>query len=41
MFISEENDFALDGELIDKFAAVLVLEFVKVVLFLKFCKDVF
>ena len=41
MLMSEENGFALDGEFIDKVAAVLALEVAKVVVFLKSCNDVF
>ena len=41
ILISEENDFAIDGEFIVRFAAVLVLDDVKVVLFLKVCKELF
>ena len=39
--MSEENDFALEGDLIDKVAAVLALEVDKVVLFLKVSNEVF
>ena len=41
ILMSEENGFALDGEFIDKVAAVLALEVARVVVFWKSCNDVF